>query len=230
MRSRLLLLFSAFFCLSALASAQPTGIFLVGESEGDDFQRRLTLNGERGTLSALEPAEAPSVEFTVTAIGARLYHLLGTEQGGPFRAYLRFRTDHDALMWVSGQNRLFLALRQADTSLEELQGEWKALVADQLTSVHLTGDQLVLPTPSGELRARLLPLVPDAEGEVRMVAVPQDRDSFLLYFVALEPNLWLLRNHEEDDFVLLFRGETPPWVNSELKARREQQTLVAPPE
>lgn len=204
---------------------------MVGESEGDDFRRRLTLNGQRGTLSELEPAEAPSVEFTVTAIGARLYHLRGTEQREPFRAYLRFRSDHDALIWVSGQNRLFLALRQADTSLvEELQGDWKALVADQLASANLTGDQLVLPTPSGELRARLIPLVPDAEGEVRMVAVPENQDSFLLYFVALEPDLWLLRNHEEDDFVLLFRGETPPWVNAELKARKEQQTLVAPPE
>ena len=69
--------------------------------------------------------------------------------------------------------------------------------------------------------------VTDQSGQLRVVATPDGDtglnhdESYLLYFVPLGPDFWLVRNHEEDHFLMLFREGSRAMMEAELEKRRQ---------
>jgi hypothetical protein len=213
--------------LSALAL--PTGEFLVGESEGDDFHHILHLEADQATFTDFtgkDKSSAHKVLFTVSPVSPELYLLEGNDKGEAVRAYLHFTSEDEALIWISGQTDLFWALRTVSADLSSLQGRWSVLAKQDIWEAEINDGRFELLRDGGTSGWSLHP-VANPTGKIRVVARPDqdsgvDRDdSYLLYFVPLGPDFWLVRQHEEDHFLMLFRENSRPTMEAELKRRRE---------
>lgn len=189
---------------------------MVGEAEGDDFKYVLTFDGDSARLERVGQTSAS--ELKVIPLGGKLYHLTGGDESEPMRGYFRMRTDDEALLFFSGRDRLFLAFKTTDRKLDEIQGEWKGLAGSKEIDVLVEGNHLTFGSDE-TIRATLMPLEPQ-HGDLRAVSFPEQRDSYLLYFTPLQKDLWLVRNHEEDDFLIMYRGQSPGWVKAELELRK----------
>lgn len=211
------------------AWATPSGEFLVGESEGDDFHHLLRLEEGRATVREFhrDGTSARTLTFEVTSLGPNQYQLLGTEHGEPIRGYMTFTSDDEALLWFSGLTRLFWAIRTASTTdLSALQGHWNALARDDIWEVDIADKRFEI-LRHGEKSGWSMHPVTDQSAQMRVVATPDretglDHDeSYLLYFIPLGPELWLVRNHEEDHFLMLFREGSRAMMEAELEKRRQ---------
>ena len=223
LRSLLIFLLLQTLC----AWATPSGEFLVGESEGDDFHHLLRLEEGRATVRELSKDGAGrTLTFEVTSLGPNQYQLLGTEHGEPVRGYMTFTSDDEALVWFSGLTRLFWAIRTAPTDLTALQGHWSALARNDIWEVDITDKRFEI-VRSGEKSGWSLHPVTDQSAQIRVVATPDGDtgvshdESYLLYFVPLGPDFWLVRNHEEDHFLMLFREGSRAMMEAELEKRRQ---------
>jgi hypothetical protein len=220
--------FLLIFLQTVCSWADPTGEFLVGESEGDDFHHLLRLDTDKATIRdfTADGTAGRTMTLDVTPIDQDQYHLSGTEDGEPVRGYLRFTSDNEALLWFSGHTRLYWALRTAPADLSALQGQWSALARQDIWDVEITDDRFEL-VRDGEKSGWSMHPVTNHSADVRVVARPDkstdlDHDeSYLLYFVSLGPDFWLVRNHEEDHFLMLFREGSRPMMEAELKKRLE---------
>jgi hypothetical protein len=210
------------------ALAMPTGVFLVGESEGDDFHHVLRLEPDQATIRDFtgDGSSARTLTFAITPVGEDQYQLLGSEHGQPVRGYLRFTSDNEAVLWFSGHTRLYWALRTAPSDLSPLQGHWSALARQDIWEVDITDQKFELLRGEDKSTWSLHP-VTNHSAEIRAVARPDDtsevgrEESYLLYFIQLGPDFWLVRNHEEDHFLMLFREGSRPMMEAELKKRLE---------
>lgn len=215
------------FLTTCLTWAQPSGRFWIGGSEGDDFNAWLQIDQNKATIQQVaedgKPTKSSSVSMKL--IEKDLYLL----QGDGVEAYLRFRGDDEALMWYSGRSDLYWLLRENDTDTSALEGEWKALAGMQFLSADISDHTFTLKKDSGEQAVWKLHPVSSVHGEYRMIARPRGGESFLLYFVPIQPNMWLVRNHEENNSLFLFRGDVEDWMTKELNKRRAQSTLQTAP-
>lgn len=215
--------------------AAPTGEFLVGESEGDDFHHLLRLEEGRATFEDFTGSSTRSLTFDLTAIGENQYQLVGSDKGEPLRGYLTFTSDDEALLWFSGLTQLFWAVRTAPTDLSAVQGQWNALAKDDIWQVEIS-DKAFEIHRNGEKRVWSVHPVSNPSSQIRVVARPdgdsglsQD-ESYLLYFVPLGPELWLVRDHEEDHFLLLFKEGSRAMMEAELEKRRQNAAKQEEPE
>lgn len=205
--------------LTSLAWAQPAGTFWVGESEGDDFNYKLRVHGATG--STLERVEidgsiGSSEPVQIQPLGENFYLV----KGGELHGYLKYRNENEALMWMTGETRLHWLLRSDPEARLPISGEWRALAGNELFTVEVEAEKLVLKRDSGEVAEIALSPVVKEHGEFRMVAHPSNAESYLLYFVEVQPDLWLVRNHEEDTSLFLFRGEA--WQERMLQEHQKR--------
>lgn len=223
---RILTLF--LFLQTTWAWAMPTGEFLVGESEGDDFHHLMRLEAGQAVVKEFTAGgeSARTLTFEVTPLGENQYQLSGTDHGEPVRGYLTFTSEDEALLWFSGLTRLFWAIRTSPTDLSALRGRWSALARDHIWEVDIAEDRFEL-LRNGEKSIWSMHPVTNQSAQIRVVARPDresglDHDeSYLLYFVPLGPDFWLVRNHEEDHFLLLFREGSRAMMEAELEKRRQ---------
>jgi hypothetical protein len=216
------------FLQTLCAWASPSGVFLVGESEGDDFHHLLRLEEGQATVRELnkDGTSARTLTFEVTSLGPNQYQLLGTEHGEPVRGYMTFTSEDEALLWFSGLTRLFWAIRTAPTDLSPLQGHWSALASNDIWEVDITEKRFEI-LRNGEKSGWTIHPVTNQSAQVRVVATPDGDtglshdESYLLYFVPLGPDFWLVRNHEEEHFLLLFREDSRAMMEAELEKRRQ---------
>lgn len=211
------LLFSVLLT-TCLASAQPSGRFWIGESEGDEFNSWMQIDHDKATIQQIAEDGKPT---TSSALGMKLIEKdLYLLEGDGVEAYLRFRGDDEALMWYSGRSDLYWLLRESDSDESTLEGKWKALAGKQFLAAEIADHTFTLKKDSGEEAVWKLHPVSSVQGEYRMIARPRGGESFLLYFVPIQPNMWLVRNHEEDNSLFLFRGDVENWMTKELRKRR----------
>ena len=215
-----LILFLLTLSLSGPLWAQPSGTFWVGESEGDDFKYTLRFEGQRAVMTRLneEGKFGPELEMTTEQLGKDFFLLQGEEM----HTYIKFRDQDEAMMWSSGDSGLYWLIKAADHNSLPLSGRWKALGGTEIMTAEIEGTTIKLTKESGEeARWDLRPLTSD-RGDARVVTFFPGQDSFLMYFVMVESDLWLLRNHEEDSSLFLYRGEEmEKRMNQELQNRRE---------
>ena len=161
------------FLQTLCAWASPSGVFLVGESEGDDFHHLLRLEEGQATVRELnkDGTSARTLTFEVTSLGPNQYQLLGTEHGEPVRGYMTFTSEDEALLWFSGLTRLFWAIRTAPTDLSPLQGHWSALASNDIWEVDITEKRFEI-LRNGEKSGWTIHPVTNQSAQVRVVATP----------------------------------------------------------
>lgn len=208
------------------AAANPAGEFLVGGSEGDDFHHILRLQSDKAIVREFttDGASARTLTLDVKPLGKDQYELSGEDNGEPVRGYLHFTSDDEALVWFSGHTRLYWALRTTSADLSELQGKWSALATKDIWDVEIKDNRFEI-LRQGEKSAWSLHPVSNHSAQIRIVARPDKstdldhNDSYLLNLIPLGDDRWLVRNHEKDHFLILFRENSRSMMEAELQLR-----------
>jgi hypothetical protein len=213
-----------FLFLVLEAMAIPNGEFLIGESTGEKFREMLTLNGSQATLMRVEedgtPLETP-IPMKVQWLGQSLCLLSSDPPEDAIRLYARFKSDNEAVVWYSGDHRLYWALSSVNEGLASLQGSWEVLSDGTPMCGSFEGKTLTMTRHGLTAGLALSPVWAESWGTFRVVARPPAGASFLLSFIPLTPDLWLVQNHKEMEGIMLYRGQLEPWFEEELKLRQE---------
>lgn len=223
-----LFLFLLTLTLTGPLWAQPSGTFWVGESEGDDFDYTLRFEGQQAVMTPLseDGKFGPEVGLMTQQLGENFFLLRGDE----LHAYVKFRDQDEAMMWYAGDPKLYWLIKAADHNTLPVSGQWKALGGTEIMDAQIEGSTVTLRKDSGEEAVWSLHTLTSDRGESRVVVFFPGQETFLMYFVMVEKDLWLLRNHEEDTSLFLYRGEElENRMNQELKARLENAPLSAKP-
>ena len=217
---------SLFLCLVLNAMAAPGGEYLIGDSTGEKFCEVLMLSDTQATLMRVEedgtPLETP-IPMSVHWLGESLCLLTSGPGDGALRLYARFKSDNEAVVWYSGDHRLYWALRTVREELAPLQGDWEVFSDDAPMSGSFEGGILAMKRQGTTVSLSLSPVWPEARGTLRVVARPPSGTSFLLSFIPVAPDLWLVQNHKENRAIMLYRGRLEPWFREELNLRRPSQ-------
>lgn len=220
MRKSIVAVLLVWFLLMAPVWAAPAGVFYVGEAEGENFHLRFEFQeGEVVVTQLLDrnTLDVGPVRFSMTEAGEQLYSLTATIDGRTQQGFLRQRSANEFIFWLMGGERLMLGVK-AGGALP--QGDWNALVGGRQLECHFSTDAMELVPRKQEVmgpeRYGLLPVV-EEHGELRAIGIPKNGNSFLLYFVELERDTYLVRNHEDNGYLLLYRGDGPGWIQREVK-------------
>lgn len=220
---RALVPLSLFLCLVLKAMAAPSGEYLIGDSTGEKFCEVLTLKDSQATLMRVEedgtPLETP-IPLKVHWLAESLCLLTSGSGEDALRLYARFKSDNEAVVWYSGDHRLYWALRAIGEDLAPLQGDWGVLSDGTPMSGSFDGRTLTMKRQGLTVSLALSPVWPEAREIVRVVARPPSGASFLLSFIPLTSDLWLVQNHKEVEAIMLYRGNLEPWFEEELDLRR----------
>lgn len=194
MRNLLTCLF-LLFCFS-YAWAGPQGTYLVGETDGEDFQFFATLARGSIELRPFSGGETLSAKLIELRDGVQGFEL---DWDGKHHQLLLITVNQDEFFLVSDKERTALKGWRAGELPSWLQGEWAE--PDEKSSFVMKGTSMLLRQGSKEKAAMAYPLVSLGKTWRMIVAAPEGssggREGVLLNFTRVDDNTVVF--WDEDD-------------------------------
>lgn len=198
-------------------TAIPSGSFIVGEVDGDDFDFLLVTREGSGTLRARRANDSfRPANFTVASSEGAL-HTLRFEGETPAQpeshAWLFMRTADEGLFWTPKNDSLMI-VRRTVSMPSSLLGEWRAgresdsppwRVSITSGSVHFTCEDKEEKYAAWALGAR--------NGLLEVVLAESGDEGRIHYFQPLPDGSVLMWRAESSEYRVLYRGDKPPaWI------------------
>lgn len=216
----------AFVVVLTLAAAAPSyagpaspidGRWVIGETDGDDFDKILEVSGKTATLRPFGRTEGADsrMELTVELMpGTKNHYRMRFRPQNEALIEIHFRpvSGHEAVTWLSDRWEVHEA-RRVGTLPKELLGEWGVWPGGgELQKMRFTPTSMVATFKDGPRTADLLPLV-SAGGTVDYVTRMRTREHEVFRLMPAGDGAYLMWERETGDSVVLHRpGKRPAWL------------------
>lgn len=221
MRTLLVALTAAILLLlpARATTTGPSGSFIVGEVDGDDFNYLLEVREGAGTLRGRRAEDSfRPISFTVTSSDGGL-HTLRLEADGPGippgRAWLYLRTPDEGLLWTPKDDSLLLVRRRIAMP-PSLLGDWNAGRSDGSPArVNVAGDRVTF-TSEGKVESYAAWPLASQGHPIELVLAMDGEEGRIHYFQVLPDGSMLTWRAEGSAYRVLYRGNRPPaWIAPE---------------
>lgn len=205
-----------FFTPAQAAPAGLTGTWIVGETDGDDYDLLLELRDGAGSLRPLRAGDGfQPLRLSVASTDGPLHRLhLEPRTPGfpPGRAWLLLRTPDEGLFWSPAGDSLMVVRRTATMPASVL-GEWATQRPGQRVTVE--AERVIINSPDLVETFTATPLA-SSGGTVDVVLAPEGGEGRLHHLESLPDGSLLLWRHESSEYTVLHRGDGPPaWLEPE---------------
>lgn len=199
------------------ATTIPSGSFIVGEVDGDDFDLLLVARDGSGTLRARRSGDSfQPLHFTVASSNGAL-HTLRLEGETPAQpashAWLFMRTPDEGLFWSPKSDSLMM-VRRTVSMPSSLLGEWHARREGDTPPwrVSITGGSVHFSSQDQEEKYAAWPLG-SRSGLFEVVLAASGDEGRIHSFQPLPDGSVLMWRAESSEYRVLYRGDTPPaWL------------------